>query len=55
MRWMCRNVMARDKVLFHTYPLAAVAATTEEIAEKACELIEVEYEVYHVPLRLTTQ
>ena len=45
MRWMCRNVMARDKVLFHGHPLAAVAATTEEIAEKACELIEVEYEV----------
>ena len=45
MRWMCRNVMARDKVLFHGHPLAAVAATTETIAEKACELIEVEYEV----------
>jgi CO/xanthine dehydrogenase Mo-binding subunit len=25
MRWMCRNVMARDKVLFHGHPLAAVA------------------------------
>ena len=24
MRWMCRNVMARDKVLFHGHPLAAV-------------------------------
>jgi CO/xanthine dehydrogenase Mo-binding subunit len=45
MRWMCRNVMARDKVLFHGHPLAAVAATTEAIAQKACELIEVEYEV----------
>jgi CO/xanthine dehydrogenase Mo-binding subunit len=45
MRWMCRNVMARDKVLFHGHPLAAVAATTEEIAAKACELIEVEYEI----------
>ena len=45
MRWMCRNVMARDKVLFHGHPLAAVAATTEAIAEKACELIEVDYEI----------
>ena len=45
MRWMCRNVMARDKVLFHGHPLAAVAATTEEVAAKACELIEVEYEI----------
>jgi CO/xanthine dehydrogenase Mo-binding subunit len=45
MRWMCRNVMARDKVLFHGHPLAAVAATTEVIAAKACELIEVEYEI----------
>ena len=45
MRWMCRNVMARDKVLFHGHPLAAVAATTEAIAEKACDLIEVEYEI----------
>ena len=45
MRWMCRNVMARDKVLFHGHPLAAVAATTEAIAAKACELIEVEYEI----------
>jgi len=45
MRWMCRNVMARDKVLFHGHPLAAVAAITEEIAANACELIEVEYEI----------
>src|SRR5260221_3910552 len=45
MRWMCRNVMAREKVLFPGHPVAAVAATTEAIAAKACELIEVEYEV----------
>ena len=30
MRWMCRNVMARNKVLYHGHPLAAVAETTEE-------------------------
>jgi CO/xanthine dehydrogenase Mo-binding subunit len=45
MRWMCRNVMARDKALFPGHPVAAVAATTEEIAAEACKLIEVDYEV----------
>ena len=45
MRWMCRNVMAREKALFHGHPVAAVAATTEAIAAEACKLIEVEYEV----------
>ncbi|MFT5182317.1 MAG: CO/xanthine dehydrogenase Mo-binding subunit [Alphaproteobacteria bacterium] len=45
MRWMCRNVMAREKALFHGHPVAAVAATTETIAAEACKLIEVDYEV----------
>ncbi len=45
MRWMCRNVMAREKALFHGHPIAAVAATTAEIAAEACKLIEVDYEV----------
>src|SRR6201993_1884638 len=45
MRWMCRNVMARDKVLFPGHPVAAVAATTEAIAAEACNLIEGDYEV----------
>src|SRR3954452_5099056 len=45
MRWMCRNVMARDKALFPGHPVAAVAATTEAIAAEACRLIEVDYEV----------
>src|SRR5215211_3111372 len=45
MRWMCRNVMAREKTLFHSHPVAAVAATTEAIAAEACRLIEVDYEV----------
>src|SRR5258707_13716724 len=45
MRWMCRNVMAREKALFPGHPVAAVAGTTEAIAAKACELIEVDYEV----------
>ena len=37
MRWMCRNVMARDKALFPGHPIAAVAATTEAIAAQACD------------------
>ncbi|HTR83799.1 MAG TPA: xanthine dehydrogenase family protein molybdopterin-binding subunit [Reyranella sp.] len=45
MRWMCRNVMARERALFHGHPVAAVAADTQAIAEAACKLIEVDYEV----------
>src|SRR2546430_385579 len=45
MRWMCRNVMARERALFHGHPVAAVAATSERIAAEACKLIEVDYEV----------
>src|SRR5690349_12324850 len=45
MRWMCRNVMAREKALFHGHPVAAVAAINEEVAAEACRLIEVDYEV----------
>src|SRR5579871_5137735 len=45
MRWMCRNIMARDKALFPGHPVAAVAATSEAIAAEACKLIEVDYEV----------
>lgn len=45
MRWMCRNVMAREKALFHGHPIAAVAAMSSAIAEEACALIEVDYEV----------
>lgn len=45
MRWMCRNVMARDKALFAGHPVAAVAATSKKIAAEAVKLIEVDYEV----------
>jgi CO/xanthine dehydrogenase Mo-binding subunit len=45
MRWMCRNVMARDKALFAGHPVAAVAATSKKIAAEALKLIEVDYEV----------
>lgn len=39
-----RNLMAREKVLFQGHPVAAVAATSQHIAEDALALIEVEYE-----------
>ena len=45
MRWMCRNVMAREKALFFGHPVAAVAAINEKVAAEAAALIEVEYEV----------
>lgn len=45
MRWISRNVMAREKALFHGHPVAAVAATTEAIAAEACALIDVTYEI----------
>ena len=40
MRWMCRNVMAREKSLFHGHPVAAVAADSQAIAAEACKLAD---------------
>src|SRR5229473_1019586 len=39
------NCMARGKVLYEGHAVAAVAATSQAIAEQALDLIEVEYEV----------
>ena len=39
------NIIAHDKVLYHGHPVAAVAATSGNIAEEALALIKVEYEV----------
>ena len=39
-----RHVLCRDRVRYVGDPVACVAAVSEEIAEKALELIEVEYE-----------
>ena len=44
-RDLSRNCMARDKALYEGHAVAAVAATTQAIAEEALELIDVEYEV----------
>jgi CO/xanthine dehydrogenase Mo-binding subunit len=45
LRDVTRNVMAREKALYDGHAVAAVAATTAEIAAEALALIEVEYEV----------
>ncbi len=42
---LAKNVMARDKVLYHGHAVAAVAASSPRLAEQALEAIEVEYEV----------
>ncbi len=44
LRYVAHNVMARDKVLYEGHTVAAVAATTIAIANKAVALIEVDYE-----------
>jgi hypothetical protein len=44
-RDLSRNCMARDKVLYEGHALAAVAASTQEIADAALALIDVTYEV----------
>src|SRR5260221_5517008 len=41
MRWMCRNVMARDKALFPGHPVAAVGGPTEAIAGQSIGMIDV--------------
>ena len=41
---MASNVMARDKALYHGHAIAAVAATSLELAEQALDAIAVEYE-----------
>ncbi|HYM72702.1 MAG TPA: xanthine dehydrogenase family protein molybdopterin-binding subunit [Stellaceae bacterium] len=40
-----RNVMAREKALYEGHAVAAIAATSKEIAEEAEALIEIDYEV----------
>ncbi|MFM8681280.1 MAG: xanthine dehydrogenase family protein molybdopterin-binding subunit [Alphaproteobacteria bacterium] len=45
LRDVTRNVMAREKALYHGHAVAAVAATTDAIAREALRLIEVRYRV----------
>ncbi|MFM2422529.1 MAG: hypothetical protein RL291_1059, partial [Pseudomonadota bacterium] len=44
-RDVVRNVMAREKALYEGHAVAAIAATTAEIARQAAKLVKVEYEV----------
>ena len=45
LKYLCDNILASDKVLYKGHAVAAVAATNPHIAEEACELIDIEYEV----------
>ena len=45
LKYLCDNILASDKALYKGHAIAAVAATNPHIAEEACELIDVEYEV----------
>lgn len=49
-----KNVVARDKALYHGHAVAAVAATSVEIAEQALNLIDVDYEVLPHVLTIDT-
>jgi CO/xanthine dehydrogenase Mo-binding subunit len=49
---LSRNVLARDKVLYHGHAVAAVAATSRTFAERALEAIRVDYEVMPAVLDL---
>ena len=40
-----RNIMAREKVLYEGHAVAAVAAISNDVAEHALSLIEVDYEI----------
>ena len=42
---MTRNIMAREKAMYEGHALAAVAATSSEIADEALSLIDVKYEI----------
>jgi CO/xanthine dehydrogenase Mo-binding subunit len=45
LRFISRNVMARDRAFYAGHAVAAVAATSARIAAEAVKLIEVDYEV----------
>ncbi|MFN3236558.1 MAG: xanthine dehydrogenase family protein molybdopterin-binding subunit [Pseudomonadales bacterium] len=42
---LAKNILAKDKVLYHGHAILAIAARTEAIAEQALDLVKVEYEV----------
>src|ERR1700754_4797916 len=44
-RDLSRNCMAKDKALYEGHAVAAVAATSQALADEALELLDVQYEV----------
>jgi CO/xanthine dehydrogenase Mo-binding subunit len=54
LRYTSENLMARNKVLYYGHAVAAVAATSANIAEEACKLITVQYEVLPPVLNVMT-
>ena len=44
-KWISNNVMAAEKALYKGHAVAAVAAISQELADQAAALIEVDYEV----------
>ena len=44
-KWISNNIMAAEKALYKGHAVAAVAATSQELADRAAALIEVDYEV----------
>jgi CO/xanthine dehydrogenase Mo-binding subunit len=51
---LAKNIMARDKVLYHGHAVAAVAARSLTIADQALAAIQVDYEVLPPVLDLET-
>jgi len=49
---LAKNIMARDKVLYHGHAVAAVAAKSLSVAQAALDLIDVEYELLKPVLEL---
>ena len=45
LRYLSDNILASEKALYHGHAIAAVAATTADVADEALELIDVDYEV----------
>lgn len=45
MHWICHNMIAQDKALWHGHTMATIAATSKAIAAETCKLIKVDYKV----------
>jgi CO/xanthine dehydrogenase Mo-binding subunit len=51
---LARNVLAKDKVLYHGHAIVAIAAKTAAIAEQALALVDIDYEVLKPVLDVRT-